>query len=147
MAANQRLDAIIDTGSEITIGNMALRAKLLRKRRTKFQTLDMIGVTGVSMKIELAIVSELEIGPVLLRDVPVAFVDAPPFALFGLADQPALLLGTDMMEQFRRVSLDFRARKVRFQLRRCAQEGITISTSPNSISHILGVHGGEACTS
>ena len=45
-----------------------------------------------------------------------AFADVPPFKLFGLSDQPALLLGTDILESFRRVSLDFRARKVRFQL-------------------------------
>src|SRR3712207_8171020 len=49
----------------------------------------------------------------------------------SLADKPALLLGTDLLETFRRISLDFRARKVRFQLRRCRQ-GIAISTSPSA---------------
>jgi predicted aspartyl protease len=144
-ALNQRLDAIIDTGSEVTIGNMALRAKLIRKRNASFRTLEMTGVTGTTMKIELAIVGELEIGPILLRDVPIAFVDAPPFAVFGLAEQPALLLGTDLMEQFRRISLDFRARKVRFQLRRCTSEGITINTNPDRMARISGIRGKEAC--
>jgi hypothetical protein len=37
--------------------------------------------------------------------------------MFGLADEPALLLGSDVLEAFRRVSLDFRNRKVRFVLR------------------------------
>ena len=62
-----------------------------------------------------------------------AAADVPPFALFGLSDQPALLLGTDILETFRRVSLDFRARKVRFQLRRCQQDGIIISTAPTDL--------------
>jgi len=53
----------------------------------------------------------------------------PPFKLFGLSDGPALLLGTDILENFRRVSLDFKDRKVRFQLRRCTTEGVLISTS------------------
>ena len=66
----------------------------------------------------------------LLRNVPIAFADVPPFKLFGLADEPALLLGTDILENFRRVSLDFRARKVRFQLRRCTTEGVVLNTSP-----------------
>ncbi|WP_185829257.1 retroviral-like aspartic protease family protein [Sphingomonas ginkgonis] len=144
-ASSQRLDAIIDSGSEVTIGNIALRDKLIRKRRANVRTIDVIGVTGGTMQIEMAIVDELEIGPILLHDVPIAFVDAPPFKLFGLADQPALLLGTDLMEQFRRVSLDFYHRKVRFQLRRCASQGIVISTNPDNYSRISGINGNEAC--
>ena len=145
-ASNQRLDAIIDTGSEVTVGNVALRNKLLRKNRVTLRTLDMIGVTGETMKIELAIIDEIQLGPILLRDVPIAFADLPPFKLFGLADQPALMLGTDILETFRRVSLDFRARKVRFQLRRCTTEGIIISTAPENFSRLSAPNGTEACS-
>lgn len=127
-ASKVRLDAVIDTGSEITIGNMALRDKLIRKR-AKFYDVEAIGVTGTKVKLQIANIDELQLGPVLLRDVPIAFADVPPFKLFGLADGPALLLGTDILENFRRVSLDFKARKVRFQLRRCTTEGVVISTS------------------
>lgn len=144
-AVNQRLDAIIDTGSEVTIGNMALRDRLIRKRRATVRPLQMIGVTGAVLNVELAIVSELAIGPILFRDVPVAFVDAPPFALFGLSDQPALLLGTDLMEQFRKVSLDFRSRRVRFQLRRCNREELSISTDPDRSVLMSGIGGNQAC--
>src|SRR3954451_10586210 len=129
------LDAVIDTGTEITIGNSALRNKLVRKR-TKVSTVDVVGVTGTTVKMELATIDELQLGPVLLRNVPIAFADVPPFKLFGLANEPALLLGTDILENFRRVSLDFRARKVRFQLRRCTTEGVIISTSPDSFTRI-----------
>ena len=136
-AQHVRLDAVIDTGTEITIGNSVLRDKLLRKR-AKFTTVDAIGVTGVVAKLQLAFVDELQLGPVLLRNVPIAFADVPPFALFGLSNEPALLLGTDLLENFRRVSLDFRARKVRFQLRRCTTEGVVISTSPESMTRMSG---------
>jgi hypothetical protein len=125
-----RLDAVIDTGSEITIGNTALRDKLIRKGHGKFYTVEAIGVTGVRVTMQLARIDELQLGPVLLKDVPIAFADVPPFKLFGLADQPALLLGTDLLATFRRVSLDFRARKVRFQLRQCASDGVAINTAP-----------------
>jgi len=53
-----------------------------------------------------------------------------PFEVFGISHQPALLLGTDLMENFRKVSLDFRARKVRFQLRKCQPTSVRISTMP-----------------
>lgn len=145
-ASDQRLDAIIDTGSEVTVGNIALRDKLLRKNRTTVRTLEMIGVTGETMKIQLAVIDELQLGPILLRDVPIAFADLPPFKLFGLANQPALLLGTDILENFRRVSLDFRARKVRFQLRRCTTEGVIISTNPDNFSRLSAANGTEACS-
>jgi hypothetical protein len=130
-ASGFSLDAVIDTGSEVTIGNSALREKLLKRRRGDFWTVDATGVTGVTVKLEMATIHELKLGPVTLTDVPIAFADVPPFKLFGLADQPALLLGTDLLETFRRISLDFRARKVRFQLKRC-DDGVVISTQPAS---------------
>ena len=129
-AARIKVDAVIDTGSEITIGNLALRDKLLRGNRDKFVTIPVTGVTGVTSQLQLARVAELRIGSIILRDVPMAFADVPPFHVFGLMKEPSLLLGTDLLENFRRVSLDFRARKVRFQLRRCGNIGITVSTAP-----------------
>jgi predicted aspartyl protease len=145
-ASDQRLDAIIDTGTEVTVGNIALRDKLLRKQRATVRTLEIIGVTGETIKVQLAIIDELQLGPILLRDVPIAFADLPPFKLFGLANEPALLLGTDILENFRRVSLDFRARKVRFQLRRCSTEGVIISTNPDNFSRLSAANGTEACS-
>ena len=145
-AAGFRLDAVIDTGTEISIGNSALRDKLLRRRKV-MQTVEAIGVTGVPVKMQLALIDELKLGPVLMRNVPVAFADVPPFKLFGLAKEPALLLGTDILETFRRISLDFKARKVRFQLRRCTTEGVVISTSPDSFTRISPEHGfGDVCS-
>jgi hypothetical protein len=142
-AAGYELDAIIDTGTEITIGNLALRDKLLRHNRDKFITVPVTGVTGETVKLQLARIGELRLGPVTLHDVPMAFADVPPFKMFGLSDQPALLLGTDILETFRRVSLDFRARKVRFQLRQC-DAAVTISTDPGNFSR-LSSHVEEVC--
>jgi hypothetical protein len=144
-AAGLDLDAVIDTGSEITIGNLALRDKLIRHNRDKFVTISAIGVTGVTMDLQIARIGELRLGPVTLREVPMAFADVPPFKMFGLSDQPALLLGTDILETFRRVSLDFRARKVRFQLKRC-DASVVISTSPtSSFTRVTGIDGEDVC--
>jgi predicted aspartyl protease len=142
-ASGVKLDAVIDTGTEISIGNSALRDKLIR-RRAKITTVQAIGVTGVPATLQLARVDELQLGPVLFRDVPIAFADVPPFKVFGLANEPALLLGTDLLSTFRRVSLDFRARKVRFQLRRCTTEGVVISTSQDNFSRISAAENNTA---
>jgi hypothetical protein len=145
-AANLRVDAVIDTGSEITIGNLALRDRLIRGNRDKFVTVEAIGVTGVTVNLQIARVSELRLGSITLRDVPIAFADVPPFTVFGLSKEPSLLLGTDLLETFRRVSLDFRSRKVRFQLKRCGITGIIISTSDsNSLTRLSSNGNGEVC--
>ena len=144
-AAGLPIEAVIDTGSEITIGNLALRDILIRGNRDKFTDVEATGVTGVTIKLQLARIGELRLGKVTLRNLPIAFADVPPFEVFGLAGQPALLLGTDVLETFRRVSLDFAARKVRFQLRRCGSTGILIATQPTSITRLSSSPSGEAC--
>jgi len=126
-ASGFSLDAVIDTGAEMTIGNPLLRAKLVR-RHQKFELVKAIGVTGKELELEVAVIPELQIGGILIRNLPVAFADLPPFHVFGIADEPALFLGTDVLQTFRKVSLDFRARKVRFQLRRCSTPGFVVQT-------------------
>lgn len=132
------IDAVIDTGTEITIGNLALRDKIIRRRGVKVEKLLVTGVTGTTVELDMARVSEIRFGSVILRDVSIAFADVPPFAVFGLSQQPSLLLGTDLLETFRRISLDFKARKVRFQLKRCKITGIKLRTATGgSLSRLL----------
>jgi len=143
-AAGLPLDAVIDTGTQVTIGNLALRDKLLRRNKDKFVKMQVTGVTGVKVEMDFARIGELQLGPVVLNDVPIAFADVPPFKLFGLQDQPALLLGTDLLNSFRRVSLDFRSRKVRFQLRQCKSRQIVIGTT-DSLSRISSTGTPDVC--
>ena len=144
MADSLSLDAVIDTGSELTIGNPILRDRLFR-RHQKIDTVKAIGVTGKEIALEVAVIPELRIGGIILRNLPVAFADLAPFHIFGIADEPALFLGTDVLEQFRKVSLDFQARKVRFQLKRCAPGGILIQTNPIYGNTRLSSVGEEVC--
>jgi len=139
------LDAVIDTGSEITIGNLALRHRLFKKNSKGLTSGQATGVTGVVVTMQLAHLDELRIGPILLRDVDIAFADVPPFAAFGLNDHPAMFLGTDLMANFRRVSLDFRARKVRFQLKRCKPTGFVLGASAAWSTMSWGEPSANAC--
>jgi len=134
-ADRQKLDAVVDTGSEISIGNTALRDALLR-RNHKFTEVEVEGVTGTTAKLQIARIDRLQIGGIILQDVPIAFADIPPFSVFGLEKKPSLLLGTDLMENFRRVSLDFHDRKVRFQLKKCTATGILLRTSTRQATRL-----------
>lgn len=144
-AAGLPLDAVIDTGSEITIGNIALRDRLLRGNRDKFVTVPVTDVTGAKINVQIARIDELKLGPVTLRDLPMAFADVPPFKIFGLSNQPALLLGTDVLQNFRRVSLDFRARRVRFQLKHCG-ETVLVNSFVDTFTRLSAIEGQNVCS-
>lgn len=145
-AAGLPVEAVIDTGSEITIGNLALRNRLIRGNRKKFETVQAMGVTGVTVELQLARIAELKVGSITMYNVPMAFADVPPFSVFGLNDQPSILLGTDLLSTFRRISLDFRSRKVRFQLRNCGSTGVIIDAGQTShLSKISSGNDGTVC--
>jgi predicted aspartyl protease len=110
--------AVIDTGAQVTIGNLALRNKIFRgKRLPTPQPITLISVTGQPVHADLYIVPEMRLGGLIVRQMQIAFADVPPFALFGLAKDPAMLLGTDLLKNFSKISMDFRRRRVRFRLR------------------------------
>lgn len=122
-AGETRIQAVIDTGAEVTLGNSALKARVLGGRRPlRSEQIELVGVSGEKIVADLVIVPEMRVGRLRIGNVPVAFADIPPFRLFGLTEVPAVLLGTDVLEAFRRVSLDFGAKRVRFQMRRADDE-------------------------
>ncbi|MEP1423063.1 MAG: retroviral-like aspartic protease family protein [Erythrobacter sp.] len=127
-AQGRKVDAVIDTGTEVTIGNLKLKEELIRRQRSGDQSFEIFGVTGATAEIEFAIIRRLQMGSVTFSNVPIAFADVPPFEVFGINDKPSLILGTDLMEKFRRVSLDFAERKVRFQLKHCSSQVTRIRT-------------------
>ncbi len=118
-AGPQKLYAVIDSGSEISLGNIPLAARLFSgKKLEELQTITLTAVTGEVLKARIGILPELRVGNLILRGLPVAFADVGPFALFGLDRRPALLLGADVLQAFKQVALDFGNRRVRFTIKR-----------------------------
>jgi predicted aspartyl protease len=110
----QKVWVILDTGSEVTIGNRALRTKLERKKRLKaLAPVELLSVTGGRIAAEQTVVREIKLGSAEVRGMPIAFADVHPFRQLGLTDRPALLLGMDALRLFERVSVDFPNRRVR----------------------------------
>lgn len=108
------LYVIIDTGSENTLGNMAMRSFLARRRANQA---DVIGVTGDTARVDLGQLPELRVGKVLVRNEQIAYADLYIFEQLGLHGKPSLLLGMSTLRQCDKVSIDFPAREVRFLLR------------------------------
>lgn len=113
----QKVTVIIDTGSQVTIGNPALQRRLMRSNMwTSPVSTTIESVTGEKLPARLAMVKALELGDVHLDDLPIAFADAHIFRQLDLKNEPALLLGMNAMRAFDRVSIDFTSKKVRFVL-------------------------------
>ena len=109
------ITVIIDSGAENTVGNAALRALLSkRNKRLQFFPTQLIDVTGGRLGAEYASVGHIRIAGITVENPVIAFADAHPFKRYGLINKPAMLLGMDTLRGFRRVSVDFAQRKVRF---------------------------------
>ncbi len=113
--AGTPVTVIIDSGAQNTIGNGPLR-KLLAKRNGQmaFFNTELVDVTGGRLPAQVASVGRIRIGGIAVDNVVIAFADAHPFKRFGLTDKPAMLLGIDTLRGFRKVSVDFAEKKVRF---------------------------------
>lgn len=113
----QKVTVIVDTGSQVTIGNLALQRSLIKRRRGQAPNpVTIESVTGETLEAQVAQLEELELGGVQLEDLSVAFTDAHIFRQLELENRPALLLGMNAMRAFDRISIDFQSKKVRFVL-------------------------------
>ena len=113
----QKVTVIIDTGSQITIGNPALESALVRRRRASPEMMTIESVTGETIAARAILLKNVQLGSgVTLTRLPVAFAGAHIFRKLGLENRPTLLLGMNAMRAFDRVSIDFAEKKVRFVL-------------------------------
>ena len=119
---------IIDTGAEHTMGNLPLRAALLgtHKRNEEFET-TVLGATpdvGSGTYFRAPMIS---IGGAQLMDLPVTFGELYVFELWGLTDEPALVVGMDVLGRLERFVVDYRRKEFQIKgsdthgsmLRRC----------------------------
>ncbi|KMS54127.1 retroviral-like aspartic protease family protein [Sphingobium cupriresistens] len=112
-----RVNIMLDTGTNFSIGNIALRDKLMAKKRAPaMMTAALTSVTGGTLTGQVGRIKSVRMGRVNLIDVPVLFADASPFAELGMQDKPALLLGISALKIFDRVAIDFGRGKVDFLL-------------------------------
>lgn len=122
-----RIQVVLDTGSQVTMGNNALRRRI-GNRAGKPTPIELTSVTGDQTVAAYTYIPDIKVGDVAFGEMPVAFADVKPFERFGLTKRPALLLGMDALRSFRRVDIDFPNRQVRFLLPKDAQRRSAINT-------------------
>ena len=113
----QRAAVIVDTGSDTSIGNAALRKRLLGNRPVSPSSLVMMqSVTGGTLVGEMIRVKSLDLGGVRIEDLTIVFAEAHTFGQLGFDRRPSLLLGIDALRAFEKVSIDFANKKLRLLL-------------------------------
>jgi len=113
-ADGHSVNVVIDTGSEVSIGNAALRKRLLGSKLLSGSEMVVLeSVTGEKLNGEFMFVRELSVGGFVLKNLAIVFADAHTFRQLKLDKKPALLLGMNAMRAFKKVSIDFASRKLR----------------------------------
>jgi hypothetical protein len=115
---DRRITAMVDSGSEVSLCNSPMLALVDRAQPVpaKRELIHMVSVIGEPFAGELIYLPFLRVGGLQLGNVGVVHYDSHVFAIWGLLDKPAVLLGMDLLRQFRAVSLDFGRSQVRFDL-------------------------------
>jgi predicted aspartyl protease len=114
-----RCKAIIDTGAQHTLGNLALREalRLSSNLRAARATVNIQGVTAEMQTGELTAAPMIRLGNLNLAQVNIAFGDMHVFEVWKLADEPALLVGMDVLGILEMLVIDYGRQEVRFKPR------------------------------
>jgi predicted aspartyl protease len=117
MVGGVRVKAVIDTGAQSTIGNLALRDALLAKRREVDPREEgVIGVTGDLQEGRSMAAPAIQLERIMVRRARINFVDLHIFQRWQLRDEPAMLLGMDVIGVLDTVILDYRRRELQVRL-------------------------------
>ncbi|HWW12827.1 MAG TPA: hypothetical protein VN018_09930, partial [Brevundimonas sp.] len=72
--------------------------------------------TGKSADARTMVAQALHVGPISLERVPLLVGDFHAFEVWGLKDQPAMLLGVDVLGVLRRLVIDYGRQDVVFEV-------------------------------
>jgi len=115
-----KVKAVIDTGAQQTLGNLALRVALAaaRRRTMELRNEGVIGVTGDVQEGQSAGVPVIRLGNVQISNARVNFVDLHIFEHWRMLDEPAILIGMDVIGVLDTFILDYRRRELQLLPRR-----------------------------
>jgi hypothetical protein len=112
-----RAKAIIDTGGQVTIANIALKDALARIQATPRSKADLIqGATKDIEKGELIDTPSIALGPVQIRDPGVTYGDLYIFKQWRLTNEPAILIGMDSLGLLDTLVIDYRRHELQLRM-------------------------------
>jgi hypothetical protein len=110
---------LIDTGGQVTIGNLALRDALVRRHRddAKFDD-QIIGITADIQKATRMQIPSIVAGEMIVRNAQISFGDLYIFEHWQLHSRPALLIGMDVLGALDTLIIDYRRNELQIKIPR-----------------------------
>jgi hypothetical protein len=119
MMGNSRVLAIIDTGGQGTIGNLAMRDALLRRRASQVPSADTItGATSDEQQGEGYPVPPIALGSIEIRSSNITFADVHIFEQWDMLRTPTLLVGMDVLGLLDTLIIDYRRAELQIRVRK-----------------------------
>lgn len=114
----RRIDVIVDTGAQTSVGNLALQKLVVERRQNRLPLIPTVlnAVSGEEVAAMRTLIKSIEINGLNVNDLAISFADSQAFRALGLNDRPALLLGMDGLAVFDRIEIDFPNKRVVFDL-------------------------------
>jgi len=117
MLGGVKTKAMLDTGAQTTVGNNSLRAALARRARNAQDT-QIIGVTLDVQTGQLVNAPPVNIGGITISNMRVTFGDLYIFNAWKLTNEPALLIGMDVIGVFDAIVIDYKLKELHLKARR-----------------------------
>ncbi|MGH8289996.1 MAG: aspartyl protease family protein [Steroidobacteraceae bacterium] len=113
------VQAIIDTGSQHTLGNLALYRELFEHEqgKGKYFDADVYGATRQVGMGKLQIAPLLDLGAIKIDGIALVFGDFHIFRAWDLTREPTIILGMDVLGTVRAFAVDFRYGEIGFETR------------------------------
>ena len=119
MVGPVRTTALIDSGAQATVGNLALRAALARRRGEHGQYDDaIIGVTEDVQPAARVRIPSIVAGDLLVKNAEILFSDLHIFEHWQLVSKPALIIGMDVLGVLDTLVIDYRRNELQIKVRR-----------------------------
>jgi hypothetical protein len=113
-----RAKAIIDTGGQTTVANLALRDALMHRYNGGIPVVDHIeGVTTDVQDGEGRRAPSIEFGPIEIHTERMTFADMRIFEYWKLTKEPALLIGMDALGLLDALIIDYRRNELQLRMR------------------------------
>lgn len=136
----QNVNVLIDTGSDSTLANPAFRDQLRAGLRVSRDRTDYARAytAGTPIVMESAVlIPRFAMGRVQINDVTAYVADFHIFRLWGFEDEPALLIGMDVLSQTRAIAIDYERATVHFRLRNVVRTGSHLAAAGSNPGLIL----------
>ena len=113
--------AVIDTGGQATLGNEALRIALAQHRKRQQQNATADNVTGTTLDVQAGnriATPTLVLGEVMVRNPAMTFADFAIFQHWKMTEEPAMLIGMDVLGLLDTLIIDYRRKELQVKMRR-----------------------------